>query len=156
MTAARILLVDDDRVTLDALSTLLNQHGYITVTCQEGAQALEMICQGGWDLVILDIGLPSPDPQRVASFDGIKVLQWLARLHRRLPVLVFTSIQDPGVAKEAMAAGALGVIRKGDPIEEFLRAIRMALAPQATPEPKPPVADSTPVVWSDNVDRLVG
>ncbi len=154
MRAKRVLIVDDDYVTIDALRALLSNHGYETAACQDGGRALDLVCQGGWDLVILDLGLPSPDPGRVARFDGIKVLQWLGRLHRHVPVLVFTSNEDPEVARQAVEAGAVGVVRKGDPIKQFLQAIEDATRLPAEPESKPPQSTPTTVIWQDGSDRL--
>jgi CheY-like chemotaxis protein len=150
----RVLVVDDDPVALDAVRTLLRQRGYQTGMCLDGLQALETISQGGWDLVILDLGLPSPDPDRAARFDGVKVLQWMARLGHRVPVLVFTSSQDPALAQEALAAGAIAVIHKGDPIQRFLQAIQQAVAPP--PEEKPQPSGPTEVIWNDHDDRIAG
>lgn len=154
MRAKRILIVDDDHVTIDALHALLTNHGYETAACQDGARALDLVCQGAWDLIILDLGLPSPDPGRVARFDGMKVLQWLGRLNRHVPVLVFTSNEDPEVARQAIEAGAAGVVRKGDPIQEFLAAIEKATPAPCEPERTPPHKTPAPVIWQDGSDRL--
>ncbi|MEI8233784.1 MAG: ATP-binding protein [Verrucomicrobiota bacterium] len=54
----RILLVEDDRDTLQVLSKLLQRHGYKVTAADSVRKGLELSARGGFDLIISDLGLP--------------------------------------------------------------------------------------------------
>jgi CheY-like chemotaxis protein len=128
MTEQRILLVDDDPVALDGFGGLLREAGYEVVTCPDGPQAVEFVLQQRPDLVILDLGLPSPDPDRLVNFDGFRVLNWIARMHTRTPVIVLTIQEGADVEAQALAAGALALVNKREKPYKLLQAVQIALA----------------------------
>lgn len=67
----KVLVVDDDQDTRDALRFLLEDAGYIVAEAVDGMQALEMLRASGVSMVVLlDLDLP--------RFDGIKVLEAVA------------------------------------------------------------------------------
>ena len=58
---ATILVVDDDREIADSVAKILEKEGYITLTANDGMQALETIASSHVDLIILDIMMPRLD-----------------------------------------------------------------------------------------------
>ena len=54
----RILVVEDDEMTLDLICNVLEQAGYETETARNGREALEILRQGICRLVISDWGMP--------------------------------------------------------------------------------------------------
>jgi CheY-like chemotaxis protein len=95
-----ILVVDDSRTNLNVIGKRLTQFGYLTALADNGVEALDLIAARGFDLVLLDLGMP-----------GMSGLQVLAELRSRpetvdLPVIVVTGRSDPIAAVQALAAGA--------------------------------------------------
>ena len=80
-------------------------------------------------MILLDLGLPSPNPKSCPSFDGFKVLDWLPRIlkDKQVPVIVL-SAQEPAQAKElALKAGATAFLQKPADSNKLLSAIKIAL-----------------------------
>ncbi|MCX7096482.1 MAG: response regulator transcription factor [Methylococcales bacterium] len=78
-----ILLIEDDVVLADGLTHTLAQSGY-TVTCaNSGAYAEHLLLAQGFDLIVLDLGLP--------DIDGLELLRRIRRLKLPLPILILTA-----------------------------------------------------------------
>ena len=58
---AVILVVDDDTIIRDYLSSLLVAARYLVVTATDGAEALERLAGFSVDLVIADLKMPNMD-----------------------------------------------------------------------------------------------
>ncbi|MCL4456842.1 MAG: response regulator [Nitrospirae bacterium] len=57
----KILIVDDEAMTRDLISSVLSSKGHKCETAVDGAQALEMALANGFDAVITDIVMPEKD-----------------------------------------------------------------------------------------------
>lgn len=83
----RILLVEDDRDSLEALFVLLTREGYSVLTASNGQQALDLLVHGIQPrLLIIDLMLP-----KVNGADILKHAQGDPRL-RHMPVVVITAL----------------------------------------------------------------
>lgn len=82
---AKILVVEDDKSTNEAVVEYLNELGYETSGAFDGKQALEIFKRKCFDLVILDIMLP--------EITGVVVLSKI-RENSDIPVLMLTAIDD--------------------------------------------------------------
>jgi two-component system OmpR family response regulator len=79
----RILIVEDDTLLVESLTTFLRQAGY-EVDCESsGPSADAALTRTAYDLLILDIGLP--------GMDGFGVLYRLRQRGQQLPVLILTA-----------------------------------------------------------------
>jgi DNA-binding NtrC family response regulator len=65
-----ILIVEDDPGTQLLLATLMRRMGFEASVTSNGAQAIEMLKQRGFDVVILDLMMPAVSGQDVISFLG--------------------------------------------------------------------------------------
>lgn len=85
---ARILIVDDTKVNRMLLKRELEQHSYEVAQAENGQQALTMLRNENFDLVLLDVEMP--------VMDGYKTLEVLKKDHdlRHLPVIMVTSIDE--------------------------------------------------------------
>lgn len=79
----RILLVEDDNALRDTLFQALRQADYGVDPVADGRVADSALIAGGYDLVVLDLGLP--------QLDGIEVLRRLRSRQDRTPVLILTA-----------------------------------------------------------------
>ena len=97
---SRILVVDDNPMNCDILSRLLGHKGYSVSVVNNGPQALDVVRQGGVDLVLLDIMMP--------GMNGIEVLRALRSSHTAidLPVIMLTALNEAERMIEAFREGA--------------------------------------------------
>jgi DNA-binding response OmpR family regulator len=79
--SARVLLVDDDRRLLAALSTRLGQIGCHCTACSNASEAMVQFAAASFDLVITDMTMP--------GIDGLSIVA-LLRSQRGIPILVLT------------------------------------------------------------------
>ena len=71
----RILVADDDPASAELLTYFLESHGFQVSTANDGNRALEMGTSGDYQLVILDVHMPSMD----ASICCSGVAKWCRR-----------------------------------------------------------------------------
>jgi two-component system response regulator PilR (NtrC family) len=65
----RILVIDDDRSIRDVLSLLLKERGHDLEVAGDGEEGIALLgMDGGFDLVITDIRMPSPNGNEVAKY----------------------------------------------------------------------------------------
>jgi DNA-binding response OmpR family regulator len=79
----RILLVEDDPLLGEGIATAFRQAAMTVDLLHDGVAALAAIRAGGFDVVVLDLGLP--------RMDGSQVLRELRRSDIRVPVLVLSA-----------------------------------------------------------------
>ncbi len=68
----KALVVDDDRVTLNILSTFLGNHGFSVMTADNGAEGLAVLEDSRPDVIITDVEMPRMDGFTFGS-SGISV-----------------------------------------------------------------------------------
>ncbi len=117
MCNKKLLIVDDDRLVLATLSSSLEKAGYAITSASGGAEALDLIEQEDFDLVMLDIRMP--------DISGIDVS---ARLKAKgMPFVVLTAYGDTELVESMVDNGALGYLIKPVDIEQIIPAIEAAL-----------------------------
>ncbi|MDT8386856.1 MAG: HAMP domain-containing sensor histidine kinase [Thiogranum sp.] len=96
----RLLLIDDDPLTLHQAAAWLAGNGYDVTTLEDGVEALLHLEAEDWDLVLLDLLLPGPT--------GLEVLQQIRRSRSmlNLPVIMMTSRNERSQMVAALDAGA--------------------------------------------------
>lgn len=104
----RVLIVDDSATVRSVLSATLGADPELKVVAAaaSGQAALESIAAGPPDLVLLDVEMP--------GLDGIATLREIRRVHRSLPVLMFSSLTERGskATLDALLAGANDYVAK--------------------------------------------
>ncbi len=82
----KILVVDDEEVTVELAKKFLEGHGFEVVTAKNGEEAIEKAIDEHPDLILLDVVLPGLDGFEVCSrikadkrFEGVPVLMFTAR-----------------------------------------------------------------------------
>jgi CheY-like chemotaxis protein len=83
-----VLVVDDDPDTMTYLTTVLEDHGFATVSASNGAEALRKIAEAPPDLVTLDIAMP--EKSGVAVYRALKEDEQL----QQIPVIITTGISE--------------------------------------------------------------
>lgn len=101
-----ILVVDDNEMNRDVLARRLERHGYTVSGAENGQQALNMLVEQKFDLVLLDIMMP--------IMDGIAVLKLIRKTYpiAELPVIMVTAKGETGDVVNALELGANDYITK--------------------------------------------
>ena len=107
----KVLIVDDEPGMRSLLTRVMEKEGYRSRAVADGAQALESIQGGDWDLVIADIDMP--------VMDGIELLKRVRDTAPRLPVIMITAYATVESAVEAMKFGAYDYITKPFAMDEL-------------------------------------
>ncbi len=116
----RILLVDDDEILRRTLAEQLSQEGkFETVEAPNAAQAKEMAKKDGFDLILLDVGLPDQD--------GRELCRDLRSLGIGVPILMLTAVGGEADAIKGLDSGANDYIAKPFRLGELLARLRAQL-----------------------------
>ena len=101
-----LLLADDDEAVAMVARLGLRRAGFTVTIVDEGTAALAAARATAFDALVLDWNMP--------DLDGIEVCRQLMAdpAWTKVPIVFLTAAAHDGAAKEAMAAGACGVIFK--------------------------------------------
>jgi two-component system, NarL family, invasion response regulator UvrY len=118
----RLLIVDDHPLVRRGIVEVLAEAfpGGSIAEASDGAEALQAVYDGIWDLVVLDLSLPGRT--------GLDVLKEIKDARPRLPILVLSTYPEQQFATRALRAGASGYLNKGSPPEILVSAVRKVLA----------------------------
>ena len=101
----RVLVVDDEELIRDFLSTFLQTRGYGASTATDGEDALRLLHDDpGFGVVLLDIMMPQKG--------GMEVLSEVRRFKRRPGVIMMTALADAEIAGQALKQGAFNYLLK--------------------------------------------
>jgi two-component system, NarL family, invasion response regulator UvrY len=119
---ATVLIADDHAMLRTGLRHYLEQDSSITAIGEAatGADTLQQLRDGQWDLVILDINMPDRS--------GIDILRHIRASHPNTRVLVMSGFSEKQYAINVLRAGASGYLAKDQAPEEFMRAVHAVLA----------------------------
>lgn len=101
---ARILVVDDERITCNALKRVLTAQGHEVHTALNGASAVQKVKDVAPHIVLLDLLMP--------GMSGFAVLQEIKKVDPTVGVIMVTGMADEELAKTAVALGAYEYITK--------------------------------------------
>jgi two-component system response regulator PilR (NtrC family) len=118
---ASILLVEDEPGIQLAIRGLLRREGHETQVASTGSEAIELLADGAFDLVLTDLSLPD-------DVSGMDILRHVGESRPGTPVILITAFGSEHVARDAVAAGAFDYVPKPFNNEELRAAVRRALA----------------------------
>lgn len=122
-----ILIVEDERKLSRVLQLELDYENYTTEIADNGKDALRLMEEKEWDLVLLDIMIP--------ELNGMEVLRRIRRTDESTPIILLTARDEVHDKVSGLDLGANDYITKPFQIEELLARIRVHLrkpAMQAT------------------------
>lgn len=113
----KILLVDDHEVVRSGVKRGFDQQPDAVSFGEAGtgAEALRLVREQDWDVVVLDISL--------GGRSGLEVLKEIKLMRPRLPVLILSMHSEEDFARRALKTGASGYITKDSPRAELVKAI---------------------------------
>jgi DNA-binding response OmpR family regulator len=83
MKPKKLLIVEDDENIAELLQLHLREEGYEIVHAADGSQGLELLKQGGWDALILDLMLP--------GVDGLEICRYARTMTRYTPIVMISA-----------------------------------------------------------------
>ncbi|MGV0744026.1 response regulator transcription factor [Mycolicibacterium sp. XJ870] len=116
---ARILIAEDEQRISSFIEKGLSANGFAVTVVAEGGAAYEYAVTGGFDLMILDIGLP--------DMDGFTVLRKLRADRNPIPVIVLTARDSVHDTVAGLEGGADDYMPKPFRFEELLARVRLRL-----------------------------
>lgn len=119
MSAAKLLVVDDDQNLTALLGPKLEAAGYQVVTASTGSSALQAVKEKIFDLCLLDL--------RLADQDGITLMHELHSIDPGIRVIILTGYGSVESAVAAMQEGAYSYLTKPFHTQELLLQISRAL-----------------------------
>ena len=118
LTPQRILVVDDEAPMRKLLSSNLNASGYAVLSAADGVEALKLIAEHPFDLLLLDINIPGPN--------GMQVLEAVRR-DAEMPVLVLSGRGRERDKVDALDLGADDYLTKPFGVTELLARVKALL-----------------------------
>lgn len=122
MSKPSILIVEDEQKLSRVLQLELEYENYATEIANNGEDALRVIKEKDWDLVLLDIMLP--------GLSGMEVLRKIRRSGKNTPIILLTARDEVHDKVSGLDLGADDYITKPFQTEELLARIRVLLRPQ--------------------------
>jgi len=131
----RVLVVDDDEVTLDFVELGLRYEGFEVTRALNGHDALRVVQRQRMDLIVLDLNLP--------SVDGVEVCQ---RIRERddTPIIMLTARADVDERVAGLEAGADDYLPKPFKFKELLARIRAVMRRRVAPSSLSCATDRSP------------
>jgi DNA-binding response OmpR family regulator len=120
----RLLLAEDDEGIREPLARALEREDYEVDAVVDGAEAAQLAVERAYDLLVLDIALP--------TLDGLEVCRRARAAHPKVPILILTAQSDELDVVEGLDAGADDYVPKPFRLGELLARIR-ALLRRAAP-----------------------
>ena len=106
-----ILLVDDEVINLQNVGHFLKQQEFQVTTAASGGQAVSLLSQSHFDLVITDL--------KMGDIDGVQVMKTAKELHPEIEVIIVTGYATVNSAVDAMAQGAFYYLPKPIKLKEL-------------------------------------
>ena len=103
MEIPRILIVDDDREIVMALTKILENEGYVVFQAQDGRQALDVLLQENIHLVLMDIMMP--------NLDGLSATMRI-REKQNIPIILLSAKSEDSDKILGLSMGADDYITK--------------------------------------------
>jgi CheY-like chemotaxis protein len=117
--AERILLVDDDPLSLRSISLLLREEGYQVQEAHDGMEALDCLKNDSFDLILSDIFMP--------RCNGFGVLEEAKKMSPHIPVIFITAYPTSDPRTKASSLGVEALILKPLLFEDLLEKIQRVL-----------------------------
>jgi two-component system, cell cycle response regulator DivK len=122
----RILIVEDDRLSMTLLSDFLKAHGYRVSKTPDGLEAINLARDEQPDLILMDIRLP-----KISGFDVTCLLKQDSQT-KAIPMIAVTAFATPGDETKALESGCAAYITKPVNVHELLRTVDLFLTSSST------------------------
>ncbi len=115
---SKVLLVDDERDYVEALSERLQMRDYSSAVVYGGEEALSIVEEDEPEVMVLDLKMP--------GIDGLEVLRQVKEKHPNVEVIVLTGHGSEDIARLCAELGACAYLEKPVDIEKLTQAMQQA------------------------------
>jgi DNA-binding NarL/FixJ family response regulator len=116
--ARRCLIADDHPAMAAAVGALLAQNGFEVVgPASDGVRAVALATETRPDVALIDYRMP--------RLGGVELVVRLREAVPETPLLVYTAEADEALVRDAVGAGAAGIVLKDAPLTDLLRALEV-------------------------------
>ena len=113
----KILVCEDNRMTLRTMEYALKKAGYSVLLAEDGDRGIDLLEEEDVDLVITDINMPYTK--------GLELVRHINKeMERRIPVIVVTGITNRETRDHAMELGAKDYLTKPFDLDEMVDRVR--------------------------------
>jgi PAS domain S-box-containing protein len=119
LASAKVLVIDDDDAVCQTLASLLAAEGHTVATAQSGRDAVKLLQNRRFDVVVTDL--------LMLEMDGLQTMEALKELDPELEVIVLTGHADLRVATEAFRRGACDYLEKPVSLLDLSAAVERAV-----------------------------
>ena len=119
MGIAKILIVDDEKVTMKNLEHVMKKEGYEVVGTESGKNALKLLDESQFDVVLTD--------SKMEEVDGLQILKRCRELYPDTEVIMITGYATLESAIYAMKQGAFYYIAKPFKLDEVRKVVKEAV-----------------------------
>ncbi len=124
----RCLLADDHPALVVALSDFLEKDGIdVVAVARDGAEAVALAVEHAPDVALVDYRMP--------KLGGAELVERIRAEAPGTKVIVYTAEMGDGLARDAIGAGASGIVLKEAPLVDVLRALEAATAGRTYVDP---------------------
>ncbi len=131
---ATVLVVDDNRDHSQALAKIFQRAGYRVGTAADGQEALAILTDRPFDLVITDLRMP--------RMNGLDLLRSIRAMNSHAAVVVLTAFGEWTTYMDAMHSGAVDYMNKPVRRDDILTVARKALSRRGIRAPNVPVVET--------------
>ena len=117
--SGKLLIIDDERIALRNLEHVMKKEGYDVTATQSGANALKLLEDRQFDVVLTDL--------RMEKVDGMQILKKTRELYPDTEVVMITGFATLDSAVESMKHGAFYYIAKPFKLEEVRKVVSEAV-----------------------------
>ncbi len=114
----KVLIVDDEKDFLDIIAERIRARGMDVSTTTSAEDALNMVAEESFDVVIMDFMMP--------ELDGFKALKLMKAKRPEVQIILLTGNVPDEKRIEARAIGALDVIEKPPDLKDLIQKIKKA------------------------------
>ncbi len=131
--AGSVLIVDDEIVVIKSCERILAPEGYTVEGATSSREAMDMLKDGDFDLVITDLKMP--------EIDGIELIRWIRKTKPGVGIVVITGYPSQESIKDALELGIIDYLPKPfspqlltDVTEKALAAVKATLGEEGPSE----------------------
>ena len=109
---AKILLLEDDLILQEIIEEYLLENGFEVESFIDGQEALEAIDTNSYDMLLLDVNVP--------TIDGFELLEYLREIKNSTPAIFITSLSGIKNLQKGFELGANDYLKKPFDLEELI------------------------------------
>lgn len=117
MPSRSLLVVDDDRGTVETLKDILEAKTYRVASAYSGEAAVEMVRRNGFGAILMDIIMP--------GIDGVEALKRIKAFAPQMSVVMMTAFTRHELVEQAKEASALAVLSKPLDMDRLLALLEL-------------------------------